>query len=304
MNTLNFRHLYQFWVVAQEGSIVAAGHRLGVGHSTISTQLRALETALGGRLMLRRPRGIRLTPLGETVRTYCDEIFRLGSELQDVASGRRGRQTRLRVGMLASVPRSLLYDALEPIMAPDGRFAVEVRVGDLAALCSALVSGRLHVVIADALPTRPRHGQVTSQLLGQTRMGFYAQENLARRFRRGFPASLDGAPVLLPAPGSGLREGIAAWFAENRIRPRIVGEFDDVPTMKGFALRGHGLVPIREALAEEARQRYGLSRIGAIAGLKDRLYALTLGRRMRHPAAQELLATWRERLSRDDTAVT
>ena len=89
--SVNFRHLRLFWVVAREGSLVGASRRLGLSHSTISVQLQLLEKALGGKLLLRRPRGVRLTPLGETIQGYCNEIFRLGSEISEVAASRRGR---------------------------------------------------------------------------------------------------------------------------------------------------------------------------------------------------------------------
>ena len=79
----NFRHLQHFWVVAQEGSLLGASRKLGVCHSTLSTQLRSLESSLGAQLFTRRPRGVRLTAQGEIVRNYCDEIFRLGTELLD-----------------------------------------------------------------------------------------------------------------------------------------------------------------------------------------------------------------------------
>jgi LysR family transcriptional activator of nhaA len=222
----------------------------------------------------------------------------------------RGRATRLRVGMLPWIPRSLLYETLRPALAtaqgpvrgPDGGFALEVTVADLAGLCNALVTGRLHVALSDRLPTRagdtPVHGQIVGQLIGESRISFYGTQRLVQRHQPDFPRSLDGAPLLLPATGTTLREGLASWFAEEGIRPRVVGEFDDLPTMQGFAARGHGLVPLRQSLAEDVRLRYGLWPVGPVPGLKDRFYTLTLGRRMRHPGVQPLVDEWRHRLRR------
>lgn len=292
----NYHHLYHFWVVAQEGSLVGASRRLGVRHSTLSAQLRSLEEALGVRLLLRRPRGVRVTPQGEIVRSYCDQIFRLGAELVEATSDQR--TTRLRVGMLASVPRSLLYDALRPVFDRDSGTRIEVTVGEIDALCRELVRGRLNVVMTDRLPPGATAGAIHAHMVRETRIGLYGTPRLAERYRAGFPRSLDGAPLLLPTAGGVLREGLASWFAEEAIRPRIVGEFDDVPMMKGFAARGHGLTPIRMALATEARQRYGLVPVGTVPGLADRLYALTLGSRIRHPGIQRLIDRCRGRFDR------
>lgn len=283
----NFNHLYHFWIIAQEGSLVGASRRLGVRHSTLSSQVRALEQTLGMRLLIRRPRGMRLTPQAEVVRNYCDQIFRLGTELLEATSEQRAN--RLRVGMLPSVPRSLLYEALRPALEREATTRVELSVADLESACRSLVTGQLHVVVADRLPVGAAAGPVHPHLVGETRIGLFATARVAQRYREDFPDNLDGAPLLVPSAGSPLRDGLAAWFAREGLRPRIVGEFDDVPMMKGFAARGHGLVPIRMVLAREARQRYALLPVGVVPGLVDRLYALTLGKRVRHPGIQRLI---------------
>lgn len=286
---LNFHHLHQFWVVAQEGTLVGAGRRLGVGHSTLSAHLKALEEALGGRLLLRRPRGVRLTPLGEIVRGYCDQIFRLGSELTEATQGAQRQPTRLTVGILSSVSPSLVYEILSPALRGGLAMPIEVVVGDLSGLCSALIAGRLHMAVSDRLPTRPGESLVYGHQVGQSRIGIYGTRRLLERHGANFPASLDGAQILVPATGTSIREFLASWFAEEGIRPRIVGEFDDVGMMKTFAAHGHGLVAIRQVVAEEARERYGLFPLGAVPGIVERQYALTLGRRIRHPGVQRLV---------------
>jgi hypothetical protein len=35
--------------------------------------------------------------------------------------------------------------------------------------------------------------------------------------RKGFPASLDGAPVLLPAAGTAIRRGLESWFEARAV---------------------------------------------------------------------------------------
>lgn len=289
LGTVNFRHLYQFWVVAREGSLVGASRRLGLSHSTISVQLQLLEKSLGGKLMLRRPRGVRLTPLGETIQGYCNEIFRLGAEITELADARKGRAGRLRLGALPSVSRSLLHDALRPAMGPEPGMRIEIVSGDLTRVCNELISGRLHAAVSDRLPSRPVDSPLHARILLESRVGFFGTRRLAERHRERFPATLDGAPVLMPGEGSPLRDNLAAWFAAEGLRPRIVGEFDDVPTAKHFASSGHGLVPLMRAEAEDAQRRHGLQRVGLVPGLKDQLYLLTLGRRTRHARVQRII---------------
>lgn len=282
----NYHHLYHFWMVAQEGSLAAASRRLGVRHSTLSSQLQALEKSIGGRLLLRRPRGVRLTPQGEVVRSYCDQIFRLGTEMLEAASVRQAR--RLRAGVPGSLARSLVYATLQPALDEDNPPRLEIITGELFALCRELISGRLHVIITDRLPSQTTSA-IHAHPIGEGRIGIFGTRRLAVRHRTGFPATLDGAPLLLPASGSVLREGLVAWLAEEGIRVKVAGEFDDTSTMLCFAGHGLGLMPLRHSLAAEVRAHHGLEPLGIVPALVDHLYALTLGRRIRHPGIQRLI---------------
>ena len=58
MEWLNYHHLLYFWVVAKEGSIVAAGKQLRLAHPTISGQIHRLEDVLGQKLLARRGRNL------------------------------------------------------------------------------------------------------------------------------------------------------------------------------------------------------------------------------------------------------
>jgi LysR family transcriptional activator of nhaA len=292
---LNFRHLYQFWIVAREGSLVGAGRRLGLSHSTISSQLRALEDQLDGRLLLRRPRGVRLTPLGETVQAYCNEIFRLGAELQEAAAGSQARGGRLVVGTVPSVPRTLLLDVLRPALAGSPPVRLQLACGSLPGICDDLIGGRLHAALLDRLPTRAVDAQLHPRVVAESRIALYGARRLADRHRRGFPASLAGAPVLLPGPAAPLRQQLDAWFATAGIRPRVVGEFDDAPTLRRFAAAGLGLAPIRVGPALRLEEREGLAFVGSVPGAVDRLYLLTVGRRVRHDRLQAVIDQSRQR---------
>lgn len=72
MESLNYNHLFYFWMVAREGSIVRAGEQLLLSQPTISAQLKALESALGEPLFHRVGRRLVLTEMGNVVfRTRC-----------------------------------------------------------------------------------------------------------------------------------------------------------------------------------------------------------------------------------------
>lgn len=75
-SSINFRHLYYFWVVAKEGGVTAAAKRLGVAVQTISMQLASLEQSLGKSLLAPQGRRLALTEAGQMALGYADQIFR------------------------------------------------------------------------------------------------------------------------------------------------------------------------------------------------------------------------------------
>ena len=72
---LNFHHLRYFQAVARLGGLRPAAERLQVSAASISTQVRALESALGEPLFRRRGRTKVLTEAGRTALRYAEDIF-------------------------------------------------------------------------------------------------------------------------------------------------------------------------------------------------------------------------------------
>jgi DNA-binding transcriptional LysR family regulator len=62
---VNLRQLEYFVVIAEDGSFTRAAERLFVAQPSLSQQIKALEEELGGPLLERIPRGVRLTMAGQ-----------------------------------------------------------------------------------------------------------------------------------------------------------------------------------------------------------------------------------------------
>src|SRR5690606_3812070 len=103
----NYRHLYYFWVVANEGSMSRAAARLGIAVQTLSAQVRALEGSLGHALLRPAGRGLALTEAGVAARRQADQIFQLGEELPTRVRDAAGTPTlRLALGVSDGLPRA------------------------------------------------------------------------------------------------------------------------------------------------------------------------------------------------------
>jgi LysR family transcriptional activator of nhaA len=117
------------------------------------------------------------------------------------------------------------------------------------------------VLLADA-PIGPPTFRAFSHLLGKCGTTFFGNLELARRCRRGFPRSLHDVPCLLPGPDSMLRRGLDEWFYAKKIRPAIVGEFDDNALMNIFGQDGRGVFPGPTAIEADLQRLYQVHVIG------------------------------------------
>ena len=227
---LNYHHLHYFWVVAHEGSIVAAGRRLRVSHPTISSQLKQLEQVLGAELFERRGRGLALTDTGRTVLHYADEIFTLGRELVDTVHGRPSAGAlRLRVGVVDVLPKSVIYRLIEPAFELDRPLHLVVREDrSLDGFLAELVTHELDIVLSDRPPQPGLPIRLYSHVLGESGTVFLASPDRAAALVGSFPGSLDGAPMILPSSVSALRRSLDAWFAQHAVSdPLNCYQFDD-----------------------------------------------------------------------------
>jgi LysR family transcriptional activator of nhaA len=285
MDWLNYHHLLYFWVVAREGSIVRASEQLRLAQPTISGQIRALEESFGEKLFTRAGRNLVLTDLGRTVLRYADEIFTLGRELVDTVHGRpTDRPLRVMVGVTDAVPKRVAYRLLEPLRSLPTPVHLVCHEGKLEALLTELAIYNLDVVLADAPLSPVMKVRAFNHLLGECGISWCGTAPLAAEYGRGFPRSLDAAPVLLPTENTTLRRSLDHWFESEGIRPRVVGEFEDSALLKVFGQQGMGIFAIPSVIELEIQQQYGVALLGRITTIRERFYAITLNCKLRHPA--------------------
>ncbi len=286
MDWLNYHHFFYFWVVAKRGSIAQASKELCLAHPTISAQIHRLEEVLGDRLFERQGRKLVLTEFGRVALRYANEIFSLGREFMDTAKGRpSGRPIRLVVGVSDVLPKSIVYRILEPAFRLKEEVCVICREGRSAeGFMEELAMHTVDVVISDVPAGSGTSVRVFSHPLGECGTAFFAAPELAKTCRRRFPRSLDGVPFLLPGDHSALRRALEEWFDSLKVRPKVVAELDDVALAKIVAEAGLGVFAAPDVVEKEIRQRYKVQLIGLIKEVRQRFYAISVERKIRHPA--------------------
>ena len=297
MEWLNYHHLYYFWSVIHEGSMTAACKRLRLAPSTISAQVGKLEDALGGKLFRLVGRRLEPTDLGRMVFGYADEIFSLGREMLDTVRGRPVvGPLSFKVGVVDVLPKLIVRKILEPTLNLPEPLHLVCHEDREEKLLAELAIHKLDVVLSDSPVRRGLNIKLYNHFLGECGVTFLAVKGLATRFRDDFPKSLDRAPMLLPFEMTALRQSMERWFESLKIRPLIVGEFEDAALLKEFGKHGDGIFAAPSAVEKEVQSQYEVDVIGRTDKIRERFYAISYERIIKHPAVTAISDAARQRL--------
>ena len=151
LRDLDLQLLRLFVTVVECGGFSAAQGELGIGQSTISTQMAKLETRLGFRLCERGKGGFRLTPKGEQVLSATRKLFGAIDTFKGEAQGMADKLLgELRIGLSEGLAASVLEQVAEAIGNFRGRnqaVQIELLTAMPAELERHLLQGQLHVAI-------------------------------------------------------------------------------------------------------------------------------------------------------------
>lgn len=297
MEWLNYHHLFYFWTVVRAGTITKACEELRLAPPTISAQLRSLEDQMGEKLLARSGRTLVPTEVGRMVFRYADEIFGLGRELMDAVKQRpTGRPLRLVIGVDDVLPKEIAHRLIEPALRLPEHVRVLCREAGLDRLVAELMLHELDVVLSDAPITPSLNVRAYSHPLGDCGVVFMGTRDLTKRYRPRFPRSLNGAPVLLPTDDTAIRRNLDLWFSQHGVRPILIGEFEDYALLRVFGKSGAGVFPVPSVLEKQFRDQDRVQRIGAVKDVRGRFYAVTVERKIQHPAVLAICEAARKEL--------
>lgn len=289
MARLNYLHLHAFWAVAKESHLTRAAERLHVSPSALSTQVRALEDALGQPLFERQARALRLTEAGHVALGYAETIFAAGTELVSVLrEGRRAMRQVLRIGAVATLSRNFQENFLAPLL---GRDDVELALqsGGLADLLPRLRVHTLDLVLSN----RRVHGSADEpwrcRRIAHQPVSLVGRPSKRRRAFR-FPDDLAEVPMLLPGRDSDIRAGFDLLCEQLGVRYTLKAEVDDMALLRLLARDAGGVALVPSVVVRDELRSGTLVEHAVVPDLYENFYAITVPRRFAPPLLRELLA--------------
>jgi LysR family transcriptional activator of nhaA len=262
-------------------------------------QLKSLESFFRAPLFTRRGPRLELTETGKLVHGYAEEIFKTGGELVDAVRGRpTGRPRVFRVGVVDVMAKLVAFQLLLPALDLEEKFALECREDHPNRLFADLAVHELDLVLSDVPLPPGLDVRAYNHVMGDSTTTLFAAPELARRLRRKFPQSLASAPFLMPSRETAIRSSLDLWLEENDVRPEVVGEFEDSALLKVFGQAGRGVFPAPTVVRDQIEEQYGVRAVSELETVRERFYAVSPERRIKHPAVARIAECAQEELFR------
>ena len=110
--------------------------------------------------------------------------------------------------------------------------------------------------------------------------------------KRDFPASLEGAPFVLPTAHNRLRQDIDHYLKLQGQRLDVIVEVQDTALQKLLAAHGAGVTVIAEPAAKEMIENKELILLGALPGVFEELWLIAGERKIANPVAAKLMKSF------------
>lgn len=141
---INFEYYKIFYYVAKYGNITKAAAALGSNQPNVSRIMKLLETQLNCRLIIREPRGIRLTETGERLYSHVEIAYRHLLEGQEEICGQPSfGEGTVEIGATETALHLFLFNVLHDFKASYPAIKINIHNHTTRETLKQLFSGKL-----------------------------------------------------------------------------------------------------------------------------------------------------------------
>lgn len=285
MSHINYNHLYYFWHVYKEGSVVGAAEALYLTPQTITGQIKALEERLQGKLFKRKGRGLEPSELGQLVFRYADRMFTLSQEMLDIVNYRKESHLLFDVGVADALSKNLVGGILEAVVVENEQIHLRCFESTHEMLLEQLSQHKLDMIISDCPIDSTQQEGLFSVKLGECGISFWCQNPL---LEKPFPECLEERRLLIPGRRSMLGRKLLNWINSQGLKVEILGEFDDAALMKAFGAAHNAIFVAPTLYAQDFYRNGNIVEIGRIDNVMEEYHAIFAERMIQHPAVQRI----------------
>jgi len=247
---LNLHLLRLFVAVVEHDGFSAAARAVHVSQPAISRAVRDLEAQLAVPLLVRTPRGVKLTAAGETLYAHARGVFASERAAEEAMEALRGLDRgRLHVGASFNVATYTLPPVIGQFVARHPGVEFTLSAVHTRQLCEMLLGFEIDVAIAEAPVNDPRI-EVRRWRWDEMVVIASPSHPLAGK-RRIPPSALSRELLVLRESESATRALVLSALREARVLPERTMSVDTSEAIKQLVATGCGVGIVSRTVAGE-----------------------------------------------------
>ncbi|MET2825533.1 LysR family transcriptional regulator [Mesorhizobium shangrilense] len=288
------RLLKTFLAVARSRNITRAAEAVHLAQSSVSDQIQSLEAELGAALFTRSKVGLELTPAGQALKPYAEEMLMLADEARAAVHATTGHTSgALAIGALETIASARLAPWLPGFQAGHPGVTVRMKVADSGTLLRQLEDGDIDV--AFCFGRRDVTNGASDERLARRTIAAEPLVLVASAGQGTAPcdlAALAARPFVATEPGCIYRHLFDTAFAEAGVEaPRLAAEVGSIGAIARLVAAGAGLGLVPRLAVSDALARGELIEMPWPGPMQTApLTMIWRRRRVQPPALRQLLA--------------
>lgn len=274
LNSLNLKHIFYFWIVAKEESIHKASLKLNVSNSSISEQIKILESRVGTNLFDRTQKKTRLTTSGKIVFGKLDEFFPSLEEIFESLVNHKAIDVKLiRIGLCPTLSAELKFKLTFPFI-EDSKYTIRALQGENKFLCEAYNQDELDIFFTTNNQVSLRGKYEKQEVVNKNFSIIVNKEVFESLPKENQIKALDKINFINYTTDSDLHFKIYKFFNENNISPIRIAELDDINLTKKIIRNTNcfGILPTN-SVTDEVNSKL-LFKVGKpIVSLESKIFA-------------------------------
>ena len=274
LNSINFNHLYYFYIIAREESLVKSAKKLNVTQPTLSQQLRQFESNIGHKLFSRYGRSLKLNNYGKYLYEHTKDIFYRAEKMLTGFNYQLSINTEVQysIGISPSISRNYAAKILYPILI-NSNMGISTCEANTEELINKLFRQEIDFAIAEEPSSfQIKEGLKTYQLKEDS-FNFICGNKLAKDISS-IPHDLNNRPYFKYHSKNKIQQNIDSYFYENNIMPNVVGESDDLEIILTATEHDHCFSIVSEIASKKLIKEGRLTKLGKLEGVKTKVCAL------------------------------
>ncbi|MGB9630290.1 MAG: LysR substrate-binding domain-containing protein [Thermodesulfobacteriota bacterium] len=267
---LNFNLLRIFYIAAQKGSFSSAAEELVITQPTVSAQIKALEKQCGVILFKRIGRKVELTHSGRLLFKYSKRLFDLANEIEELLNDiRKSEEGILRLGVGKSYGKYFISPLLSRFQKKFPKVKIILKEGNSKDIFNGILRYEIDFGLLgiNVVSSAKKCLELIKIQKEEVLLMVWPHHRLATSKSVSF-SDLKDEPIILREKGSGVRDLIISKYEQEKIKPNIVVETENISTLIELIKEEEGVGFLSKFVAEKEIENGALRAIS----LDEKLY--------------------------------